>query len=310
MALSSPAQKSLKTSKREVRLPDFMIVGAAKSATTTLYEYLFRHPDVYLTTPKEPEFFSRDSVYERGADWYAELYAGVRDGQVCGEASTTYTRYPLTPDVPGRIARYAPEVKFIYIMRHPIDRAFSHYKHTMRHGVTMTFEEGWASRDDIYRGWDGRAYTECSKYLMQIEQYLRHFPRESFLFLFYEDIIASPATVLEACQEFLGLEVRDVVGEGELHSNVGDEAQILRHRTTQQLQRVPGAAALVRALPQSVRQAAFRLVRKSPLGRRVTAENRIQPMLPETRQELLALFRQPNEDLAAFLGRDLSHWNA
>ncbi|NER32103.1 MAG: sulfotransferase domain-containing protein, partial [Symploca sp. SIO1C4] len=77
-----------------MRLPDFLIIGAAKSGTTTLYKYLCRHPQICMSNPKEPDFFAIDHIYDQGIDWYSSLFSEARLKQVCGEASTTYTRLP------------------------------------------------------------------------------------------------------------------------------------------------------------------------------------------------------------------------
>ncbi len=309
MTMSTYSKTAIREEKKGLRLPDFMIIGAAKSATSTLYECLHRHPDIFMSTPKEPEFFSRNSEYSRGLDWYGGLFEACDDGQVCGEASTTYTRYPLTPNVPKRISRVMPDAKFVYIMRHPVDRAFSHYKHNMRTGVRMTFEEALASREDLYRGWDGRGYLECGKYVQQIKQFLNYFPRDSFLFLLYDDFAASPEAPLEACQRFLGVEVRDLLADGIVHSNMGDGEHYIRHHTTQRLRRLPGSRALADALPPKFRESAFRMVRNSPIGRHLAKKAEVPPMKPETRSELLKYFEKFNQELAEFLGRDLSDWN-
>ena len=84
-----------KLSLPALRLPDFFIIGSAKSGTTTLYRYLCRHPNIFMSTPKEMSFFSKDKEYERGVEWYASLFADASENQLCGEASTTYTRWPL-----------------------------------------------------------------------------------------------------------------------------------------------------------------------------------------------------------------------
>ena len=75
----------------KVRRPDFMIIGAMKSGTTTLYHYIGMHPGVFMCFPKEPMFFSRDEVYARGLDWYFSLFREAREDQICGEANATLT---------------------------------------------------------------------------------------------------------------------------------------------------------------------------------------------------------------------------
>ena len=127
--------------RQHTRLPDFLIIGAAKSATTTLYEYLTRQQAIFMSPEKEPCYFSHDDVYAKGEDWYRSLFAGARDDQICGEASTTYSRWPQYPHAAERIARAIPQARFIYVMRHPVERIYSFYGHRMRLQVTMTLEQ-------------------------------------------------------------------------------------------------------------------------------------------------------------------------
>ncbi|MBC7173545.1 MAG: sulfotransferase domain-containing protein, partial [Polyangiaceae bacterium] len=96
------------------RLPDFLIIGAAKSGTTTLFRYLINHSRVFDLAEKEPCFFDAEVNWGRGLDWYRNLFVGARDDQLCGEASTNYTRYPQVPGVPERIKRVVPDAKLIY----------------------------------------------------------------------------------------------------------------------------------------------------------------------------------------------------
>ena len=112
--------------------PDFIIIGAAKSGTTTLYQYLCRHPQIYMSTPKEPDFFSLDMNYHKGIEWYESLFDGAKPEQICGEASTTYSRWHQHPKAAERISQYLPKVKLIYIMRHPVDRAYSFYAYRFK----------------------------------------------------------------------------------------------------------------------------------------------------------------------------------
>ena len=111
------------------RLPDFVIVGAAKSGTTTLREHLLRHPDVFMCQPNEPCFFDANANWSRGLDWYKGLFAPADDDQLLGESSTNYTRYPQVLDVPHRIHDAIPGAQLIYIMRDPVLRTYSHFVH-------------------------------------------------------------------------------------------------------------------------------------------------------------------------------------
>ena len=92
-----------------------------------IVRFLARQPGIFMTTPKEPCFFSDDDVYARGLDWYRGLFAAAPTDAVCGESSTHYTKRPTHPHSAERIARdLGPDVRFVYLMRHPIDRLVSH----------------------------------------------------------------------------------------------------------------------------------------------------------------------------------------
>lgn len=291
-----PAEVSQKT---DLRLPNFVIIGAAKSGTTTLYEYLLRHPDVMMPELKEPEFFSRNEVYSRGMDWYGSLFTTANPAQLCGEASTTYSRWPHTADAASRLARKLPEVKLIYLMRNPVERAYSHYAHHMRLGITCTFEEALERSNE---------YVDCGLYMMQISRYLRYFGQDRFLFLFTDDLKNDPAGTLQTMQSFLGLPVEQLT-EPPITANKGGADHFIRKHTTRKLRQMPGVNLLADRMPSGLRQMAYDLVCASPAGKRLKSKFQLQPMLDETRQRLIDFYKEPNERLAEFLGRDLSHWN-
>jgi hypothetical protein len=117
-----------------VALPDFLIIGAMKCGTSTLQAQLACQPGVWMSTPKEPNFFSDDAVYARGSAWYAELFAGAPEGDMRGEASTHYTKLPTYPQTLARMQAMLPSPRLIYMIRNPIDRAVSHYIHEWTEG--------------------------------------------------------------------------------------------------------------------------------------------------------------------------------
>src|SRR5438552_2073936 len=108
-------------------LPNLFIIGASKSATTSLHQYLCTHPEIMMSEPKEPHFFVEEVHWSRGWDWYTSLFANGKKAKVLGEASGYYTWHPIFKGVPKRIAAHIPNPKFIYILREPIQRAVSHY---------------------------------------------------------------------------------------------------------------------------------------------------------------------------------------
>ncbi|MGB3560491.1 MAG: sulfotransferase domain-containing protein, partial [Geitlerinemataceae cyanobacterium] len=118
--------------------PDFLIMGAMKCATSTLHEQLALQPGFFMSELKEPNFFSNDEQYARGMDWYLSLFQGAPEHSLCGESSTHYTKLPTYPNTIDRIGKHLPQVKLIYVMRHPIDRLVSQYVHEWSQGRVST----------------------------------------------------------------------------------------------------------------------------------------------------------------------------
>lgn len=288
-----------KAAKSKGRLPQFAIIGAAKCGTTTLQRCLRDHPGIFMCEPKEPEFFSDDAIWERGETWYRSLFEDALPNQICGEASTTYTRWPHTADAAGRLCAMIPQAKLIYIMRHPVERAYSHYAHHMRLGVTKSFEQALEDSD---------IYIDCSFYMMQIERYLRFIDRDQMHFMLIDDLKADRRGAITRVQEFLNVEVLPI-WEQEEAANVGGPDHYIRQQTTQRLRAIPGMSAVADALPRGFRDQVFDMIKVSPIGKALKQKVELKPMLPETRKRLLDLYAQPNAELEAFLGRDLSHWS-
>lgn len=289
-----------------MRLPDFLIIGAAKSGTTTLYQYLTKHPQIYLSPIKEPQFFAVDEVYAQGMDWYSSLFLEAQPGQVCCEASTDYTKLPRYPETAARIAKALPNIKMIYVMRHPVERAYSYYVHLARgEKIQETFAEN-LQRTSIA--------LDASFYMQQIEHYLQFFPRESFLFLLMEDIIYQPEQTLQQVCNFIGID--DSINLFQLHqqevtANSGKNyfEDTIRAKITAPLRSLPGVEKVKDVIPQPWRDTAYKLLQKSAYGQSVKQQYKAPPMAIETRQMLLEQFDQPNQELAKFLNRDLSKWS-
>lgn len=289
------------------RLPDFLIIGAAKSGTSTLYEYLAAHPEIFMSAIKEPCFFDSDVAWERGLDWYRGLFREAAENQLCGEASTNYTRWPQVPDVPRRIAEIMPAVKLIYMLRHPVDRAYSHYVHRHTREVypgqpfRKTFEE-FVKEDPMC--------LDSSDYVMQIDQYLPFFSRDSLLILRLEDLKRDPGQLLGRVLRFLGVdEGVDVLGTGKIVANPGGiHGGQLRQRVTEPLRSIPAIRKLANAVPQSWRDAAFSILRRTSYAEGVREAHTAPPMRDETRAALIERFREPNRILAERFGIDAAEW--
>lgn len=162
-------------------LPNFLIIGAAKAGTTSLYNYLRVHPQVFMSNPKELKFFVQEMNWSRGLQWYERHFDPAGDVVAIGEASTHYTAYPYFGGVPERIAEVLPDVRLIYLVRQPIDRMVSFFLMRIRAG-----KERERSMEKALLA--NPRYIDGSRYAMQIEQYLKYFPREHLVILKSEDL--------------------------------------------------------------------------------------------------------------------------
>ncbi|MEL6605382.1 MAG: sulfotransferase [Cyanobacteria bacterium J06614_10] len=176
--------------------PHFIIMGAMKCATTTLHEQLNAQPGVFMSEPKEPNFFSDDDQYQRGFDWYEGLFAAAAPGDICGESSTHYTKLPTYPRAVERLRQYQPDVKLIYVMRHPVDRLISQYIHEWsQKTVSGSLSQALKRRPELY---------QYSLYSMQLLPYLETFGPDNVLPVFFDRLKQHPQAELTRIGKFIG----------------------------------------------------------------------------------------------------------
>lgn len=200
----------------DIRVPDFVIGGAPRSGTTWLWYLLDRHPDVYMAKPLQPEpkFFLVDQLYELGMDYYMRTwFHDVDDNQICGEKSTNYLE---SPTAATRIYKQLPGIKLIFILREPVDRAFSNYLWSRMNGLedkdfatALALEEKREQevQEDLKYA---RPHALFSRglYAQLLQVYFDLFPKKQILCLRYEDIIKKPESLAERLHLFLGLSPR------------------------------------------------------------------------------------------------------
>jgi Sulfotransferase domain len=213
------------------RLPDFLIVGAQKAATTALYAYLRWHPSILGPSWKEVSFFDRH--YARGADWYRGQFPNllrIRHAArrhlgpvLVGEASPSYLFHPAAPE---RVVQVLPNAKLIALLRNPIDRAYSHYQHEFGLGrESLSFEQALEQEearlagelermagDAAYfsRPWWTYTYFSRGLYAEQLERWLAWFPQEQLLVLRSEELAECPAETYARVLTFLGAAPHDL----------------------------------------------------------------------------------------------------
>lgn len=177
-------------------LPNFIIIGAMKCGTSTLHEQLARQPGVFMSTPKEPCFFSDDEQWNRGIGWYGGLFTQAGDATHIGESSTHYTKLPTYPKTVERLKKTLLEgTKFIYIQRDPIERLISHYIHEWTMGViNVPLEDALDSHPELI------AY---SQYERQLEPFYSAFGEDAVHVAQFEDLKANPDAFFDGVRRFL-----------------------------------------------------------------------------------------------------------
>jgi hypothetical protein len=199
------------------RLPNFLILGAARSGTSTLYSLLQEHPQVYLPLHKRPEphFFLKEEEYAKGLAYYAaRWFAGAHDELAVGEASTSYLCHER---VARRVREHLPDARLVVLLRDPVERAYSGYWHTRDAGLEdLTFEEAVAREperlaayaDPFWRAVRPHAYLERGFYARQLGSWLRYFPRPQLGIWLFEDLVTEPARTWREVLRFLGVDDR------------------------------------------------------------------------------------------------------
>lgn len=200
-------------------LPHFIIIGAMKAGTTSLYSYLIQHPQILPSNKKEIHYF--DANYEMGTLWYRSHFphqSKIKEGIITGEASPYYLFHPFAPK---RIFQLLPDVKLIIILRNPVDRAISHYFHEVRAKTEdMPIEKAIAIEEkriepdlkkmqanEYYYGkiYQRHSYKKRGVYIDQLLNYMNYFSKEQVLILSSEDFFESPREILKEVFGFLNV---------------------------------------------------------------------------------------------------------
>lgn len=228
-------------------LPDFLIIGAMKCGTTTLQAQLAMQPGIFMTTPKEPNFFSDDEVFARGMGWYQGLFAQAQSGDLKGEASTHYTKRPNHPDTITRLRPHLPHPRLIYMIRNPLQRAISHYIHE--------WSEGRMGDDPVAEFDHHPEMVDYGRYGFQIAPWIEAYGADAVLLTSLEQLTADPQGELTRVAHHIGL--KTVVSWHEALGAQNVSAERMRKIPFQNLLIYnPVATALRRALvPKRLRNA-------------------------------------------------------
>lgn len=294
-------------------LPTFLIIGAAKCGTTSLYHYCAQHPDIFMSPNKSPRFFVYEgqdldpshpvhrSTITRLEDYQA-LFAGSNGERARGEASTAYIAHPEAIE---RMKRYVPEVKVIAMVRNPVDRTHSHFLHAIKSGLEpghVTFEDAlWGERRGVKIGSHvrDRPYIRMSFFHRMLEPYREAFGADRLRILFFDDLVKDPVAFAQRVYGFLGVDAAFVPATETVYQKTGVPRNKALHAVLRSGAEGP-AAWLKPLIPKRLR---------APLRNGVMNRNLHKPpMSPGTRDRLIDMFRDDVHRLQDMVGRDLSSW--
>tara|TARA_Y100001968_G_scaffold329792_1_gene379978 strand:- start:538 stop:1422 length:885 start_codon:yes stop_codon:yes gene_type:complete len=216
-----------------MNLPNFMCLGVAKSGTTTLYDILRQHPDVYIPSFKEPHFFDIVENFENGLKWYEDNYYKKADNKIIADFTPSYF---FDKYAPKRIFdSLGKDMKFVVIFRNPLDRAYSHYLHSKRDNHEIeNFElalELEVSRLDKYERQSDylyylrHSYVQQGLYAQMLERYLKYFSLDNFLFIhFEEEFLKQRDLIINNLLDFIDVDT-SVVLNTNIKSNPSSKAR-------------------------------------------------------------------------------------
>jgi hypothetical protein len=281
-------------SNERERLPDFLVIGAQKSGTTTLYADLASQAAICMSSVKEPSVLIRYSEPAAAAKYYTRLFEPTAAHRRFGEASTLYTQLPTYPDVARRARQLlGPDLRLIYVVRNPVERALSHHYHAYSRRRAGPDVNTAVRRDP--------AFVDHGRYAMQLEPWLSEFGRKAVLMLRFEDYVRDRPATLRRIGDFLSVPVDPSRLELDREFNKSEGNRVagwLRPLMARDIYKL----WLRRAVPDRLRRRVFQLI-----GPRAPAPP--PPPRPDTVDFLVERLRPDAERLRELLGDDAPAWD-
>lgn len=279
--------------------PNLFIIGAMKSGTTSLHEYLDTHPEIAMSEEKEPGYFVEELGLHKGEEWYRSRWGQEGQFRYWGESSTHYTKLPVFQGVPERLYRFNPDARLIYIMRNPFDRIVSHYWHALRDAF-----HGGELRPLLKAVEEDPGYLAFSDYATQLEPYFERFGREAILTLTFEALVEDPQREVDRIYRWLRLPSHPV----------GEKSGMAHNQKPKDVTAVAGAGILNRIQYSnawdriSPHVPAWMKNWAKKQAYRPVAEQEVQDDIPRLREAIGELQRRQIDRLTRLLGRDFPEW--
>lgn len=273
-------------------LPDFIIVGPQKCATTWLYDCLYEHPEVLMPETDSVHYF--DMNYHLEEQWYRDYFSAYDGEPVVGEETPTYIR---SEETPKRMAETVPDTKLIFTLRNPIDRAFSHWWHEKsKNKHSFEFKEVFENFD-LYQNWIIPGF-----YHRHLIRYKRHFPEEQIKVCLFDDLVDDDLAYAQDIYSFLDIDDNYVPSVIDSRVNQGRFRSINRQSIYSSV-----ASAYKKLAPQTAIDIVRPLHQK--FRKRLASQTEYEKgMNKDVRKQLEEHFVDEISDLADYVERDLSHW--
>ena len=271
-------------------LPTFIVIGAMKAGTTSLYHYFSQHPEIGMSRRKELDFFKTEADFAKGLGWYAAQFpSGYR---VLGESSPNYSKCHLFPGVAERLHSVLPEVLLIYLVRHPVDRAVSHYVHRVAAGRESRPIE------TVFEDLEHNPYILPGAYMFQLRQFLKFYPAEHILIVDAGDLLNDRASTMSGIFKFLGVNDR-----------FRSKSFSSMHHTSSAKRRASVFTKAMRRIPGASHVASHRLLLRV-LGKTTGAKVERPMVSAALSARLLDYYRDDIDALERFVGRTFCAWHA
>lgn len=303
-------------------MPNFLIIGAAKAGTTALYQFLKQHPQIYMSSLKEPHFFAfegetldfqgpRDQLGVEhmlitDIEPYRALFQKVSQETAIGEASAMYL---YSPKAPERIQHHIPDAKLIAILRDPVERAYSSFLHLVRDDREPFTDFAQALRDEetrIQKNWMPIwHYQQMGFYYAQLQRYFDRFKQSQIKVYLYEDLNANPTDLVQDIYRFLGVDAAFAPDVSQKYNVSGIHGNKIMHAMHAFLINPHPAKSILKPLfPKELRRSVI-----GQLANSLRNKNLVKPQFSaETRQQLIQLYREDILRLQDLIQRDLSKW--
>jgi hypothetical protein len=285
--------------RRHAELPNLIIIGGLKCGTTSLHHYLGLHPEINMSKPKELNFFVEELNWDLGLDWYRARFDDRHP--VRGESSPHYTNLPRYTGVAERICEHCPEAKLLYMVRDPISRILSHWRHGTGAGYETRPMEDVLTRDD-------QTYVTRSMYWQQLQPYIEQFDRAQIEIITQEELQTDREGTMRKAFRFAGVD-EDFTSEQfdrEWEKSTAKESD--QYQLMEKLIKLPGFRSFDRnfdRLPERMRWMVEKVVHDPD------APSAPKPELPDPiRDRLLSLYGEDVTALQEFAGREFQGWKS